>query len=479
VSLWKGYGPLPATFDEYFEAEDRTRPAMERVTGLLAGLGRDGFKQRQALADQLFLRGGVTFSVYADRRGTDKIFPFDVVPRVVPAEDWAHIERGLLQRVRALDAFIADSYGDQRIVAAGKLPASLVSGAQGFRPEVIGVRPPGGRYVHIAGIDLVRGSDGRWMVLEDNLRVPSGVSYVLENRAVLKRVLPLVFKGAQVRAVDDYPLELRRALLSIAPAGVRDPQAVLLTPGPFNSAYFEHSYLARRMGVPLVEGSDLRVRDGRVWLRTTGGPRPVDVIYRRVDDEFLDPRVFRKDSLLGVPGLMEAYKTGRVALANAVGNGVADSKALYAFVPDLIRFYLGEEPVLDQVETWRCEVPSHLDHVLANLAKLVVKEVEGSGGYGMLVGPTASKPEREAFATKLRARPGGFVAQPLVELSTCPTWIGGRLEPRRVDLRPYVVSGADRIWVLPGGLTRVALPQGSYVVNSSQGGGSKDTWVLE
>jgi uncharacterized circularly permuted ATP-grasp superfamily protein len=478
TTLFEGYRPLAGAWDELFAAPERARSEAERVVRLLGALGPKEFRRRQALADDAFRRGGVTFSVYSDAAGVEKVFPFDLIPRTVEGRDWEVLERGLLQRVRALNAFIADVYGEQRILDERRVPRELVLGSSGYRPSVRGVRPLGGVYTHIAGIDLVRRPDGVFAVLEDNIRTPSGVSYVLSNRTVMKRVFPRIFHESNVRGVDEYPLQLRDALVSLSPRPPEETRLVLLTPGPFNSAYFEHSFLARRMGCELVQGQDLFVHQDQVYVKTTRGPERVDVVYRRVDDDFLDPEAFRADSMLGVRGLIRAYARGNVALANAIGNGVADDKAVYPFVPEMIRFYLSEEPVLAQVETYLCWRPADLAHVLANLGSLVVKAVDASGGYGMLFGPKASSAERSAFAAKLRKDPRGYIAQPVVELSTCPTWCGDSVAPRRVDLRPFVVTGRSP-WVLPGGLTRVALVRGSYVVNSSQGGGSKDTWVLE
>lgn len=451
---------------------------VQRVVALLEELGPREFRKRQRLADNAFRRGGITFSVYADRQGVEKTFPFDTIPRVVSATEWDVVERGLVQRVRALNAFLADVYSDQRILQEDIIPRELVESSASWMPAMVGFRPPGGVHVHVAGIDLVRDSEGHFRVLEDNARVPSGVSYVLENREVLKRVLPAIFREGRVRQVDDYPARLRDALVSLSPVAPEETRLAVLTPGSFNSAYFEHSYLARRMGCGLVEGRDLFVRDETVFVRTTHGPKPIHVLYRRIDDEFIDPRVFRKDSMLGVPGLFGAYKAGNVTLANSLGNGVADDKAIYPFVPDMIRFYLTEEPVLNQVPTWMCYKEDDLNYVLEHLAELVVKEVDGSGGYGMLVGPASTSAEVSAFAERIRSEPRGFIAQPLIELSTCPAFDGRSVAARRVDLRPYIVTGRDDTWAMPGGLTRVALVEGSYVVNSSQGGGSKDTWVL-
>jgi uncharacterized circularly permuted ATP-grasp superfamily protein len=486
AGLFQGYKPLDGTYDELFSGDGAAREGVAAVAAQLAAQTGAEYARRQRLADIAFARAGITFTVYSDSRGVEKTFPFDLIPRIITARDWSNVERGLNQRLSALEAFLADAYGPQEIVKAGHIPRDFIERSKGFVPRVKGIKPPGGVYIHVAGIDLVRCPDGQLRVLEDNLRIPSGVSYVLENRNVLKQIQPAWFAQARVRAVDDYPIKLREALTSLAPLAPSDdsgdvekPLVVVLTPGAYNSAYFEHSFLARRMGVPLVEGRDLVVRDDRVYLKTTQGAQRVHVIYRRVDDDFLDPEAFRPDSMLGVPGLMRAYAAGQVAIANAVGNGVADSKAAYCFVPDMIAFYLGERPIIEQIRTFRCGIPDDLAYVLDHLPELVVKEVDGAGGYGMLVGPRATKEEQETFRAKLKADPAAFVAQPLIELSACPTWTGEGMEPRRVDLRPYVVTGKDGRWALPGGLTRVALAAGSYVVNSSQGGGAKDTWVLQ
>jgi uncharacterized circularly permuted ATP-grasp superfamily protein len=476
--LLEGYLPLPRTYDELFRADGSPRADVADLITELDQLGRLEFMTRQKLAEGALFRGGVTFSVYSDDRGQEKIFPFDLIPRVIPAGTWDTIERGLIQRVTALNMFLCDLYDGQRIIKEGRVPEAVVFGTTGYLKELHGIRPREGVYVNIAGIDLIRGANGDFLVLEDNLRTPSGVSYVLENRAVMKRIFPGVFRRSRVRPVDGYPARLGNALMSISPRSIGETKVVVLTPGPYNSAYFEHSFLARQMGCDLVQGSDLFVHDQRVYVKTTEGPKQVDVIYRRIDDEYLDPRAFREDSALGVPGLIGAYAAGNVSLANAPGNGVADNKAIYPFVPDMIRFYLDEEPVLGQVETYLCARPDECQHVLDTLQSMVVKAVDGCGGYGMLFGPRASRDELEEFADKIRANPEGYIAQPVVELSTCPTWVQGEAAPRRVDLRPFVLTGTHT-WVLPGGLTRVALKAGSYVVNSSQGGGSKDTWVLE
>jgi uncharacterized circularly permuted ATP-grasp superfamily protein len=477
--LFGGYRPHLRAWDELFRqagaAHAHSRLLVERL-GLLQAAE---FQQRRASADLVFVHQGITFSVYSDRRGVEKIFPFDLVPRPVAAAEWKVLEKGLVQRIRALNLFLHDIYHDRRILREGVVPEELVLKSRGYRPEMIGFDPPAGQYIHVCGTDLVRDPAGRFLVLEDNGRTPSGVSYVLENRVVMKKVFPELFQQCRVRRVEDYPQRLRDALWSVAPAGAGDPPcAVLLSPGPYNSAYFEHSFLARHMGIELVLGADLFVHDDKVFLKTTRGPQRVDVIYRRLDDDFLDPKAFRPDSLLGVPGLMSAYRAGNVTLANAVGTGVADDKAIYPFVGDMIRFYLSEEPVLHNVPTYICARPGDLAYVLDHLDELVVKAVNESGGYGMLMGPSACAKERSEFHAKVRDNPRNYIAQPVVTLSTCPTWTDEGLAPRHVDLRPYIVSGKS-VWVLPGGLTRTALVKGSLVVNSSQGGGSKDTWVME
>jgi uncharacterized circularly permuted ATP-grasp superfamily protein len=480
MTLLGNYAPLPGTFDELF-GPDGPRAEFARVLGALGRTTPDELARLQALAEIALLNQGVTFSVYADSRGTEKIFPFCLIPRLISAADFAHLEKGLAQRLRALGAFLDDIYDGQRILAAGVIPPELVLGAAGYRPMLRGVKPPGGVRIHISGIDLVRDPDGTWRVLEDNLRTPSGVSYVVENRVISKRVLPRVFDQARVHRVDHYPTRLADMLRSVSPVSPDETTVVVLTPGPYNTAYFEHSFLARTMGIELVQAPDLFVDQEMVFVRTTRGPRRVHVIYRRTDEAFLDPEAFRPDSVLGVPGLMRAYAAGNVTLANAPGNGVADDKAVYPFVPDMIRYYLGEEPVLEQVRTYVCMRDEDRDYVVEHLGEMVVKAVDEAGGYGMLMGPQSTAAQREEFRAKILAEPRKYIAQPRIELSTCPTWIGDRrgVEPRRVDLRPYVLTSREGPWVLPGGLTRVALVDGSYVVNSSQGGGSKDTWVVK
>jgi uncharacterized circularly permuted ATP-grasp superfamily protein len=480
MGLFQGYPALAGTFDELFEPSGSARPAFGRVAQLIDAIGPDGFARAQALAEHALLQQGVTFSVYGDSRGTEKIFPFCLLPRLIAGDDWSRLERGLQQRLRALGAFLDDVYGDQRILAEKPVLGELVHGAAGYRPQLRGIRPPGGVRIHISGIDLIRDPAGTWRVLEDNLRTPSGVSYVVENRLISKRLFPRLFDAARVHRVDHYPTRLAETLRSVSPAG-DDTCAVVLTPGPYNSAYFEHSFLARTMGLELVQAPDLFVDQDKVYCRTTRGPRRVDVIYRRTDEAFIDPEAFRPDSVLGVRGLMRAYAAGNVALANAPGNGVADDKAVYAFVPEMIEFYLGEKPLLDQVQTYVCLRDDDRAYVLEHLGEMVVKAVDEAGGYGMLMGPQSTAEQREEFRKRIVAEPRRYIAQHRVELSSCPTWIGDRLvvEPRRVDLRPYILTSRTGPWVLPGGLTRVALVKGSYVVNSSQGGGSKDTWVMK
>jgi uncharacterized circularly permuted ATP-grasp superfamily protein len=461
-----------------YAADRQVRPHYAAFADWLAGRTPEWLEQKRAEADALFHRLGITFAVYGEEQGTERLIPFDIVPRVLAAGEWATLTRGLEQRVRALNDFIADVYGPQRILAAGVVPAEAILTNAQYRPEMQGVRVPRGTYTHIAGIDIVRAGEGEFYVLEDNLRVPSGVSYMLENRRMMMRLFPELFSAYSVAPVEHYPELLIDNLRGIAPEGIVDPTVVLLTPGRYNSAYFEHAFLAQQMGIELVEGQDLFVRDDCVFMRTTRGPQRVDVIYRRIDDDFLDPLAFRADSTLGVPGLLTVYRAGNVNIANAIGTGIADDKSVYPYVPDMIRFYLGEEPILANVPTWILRRPAERDHVLAHLQELVVKEVHGAGGYGMLIGPMATRAELDEFRDRIREHPERYIAQPTLELSTCPTFIGRELAPRHIDLRPFVISGRD-IRIVPGGLTRVALPEGSLVVNSSQGGGTKDTWVLE
>jgi len=466
-------------YDEMFDDGGQPRPEAKLLLDTIGSLGEGQLQRCQQAAERILVQLGITFNVYGDSAGTERPFPFDLVPRIIRAEEWDWLERGLKQRIHALNAFINDIYHDQRILKDRVIPEEVVRSAASFRPQCVGINPPNGIWCHICGTDLVRGGDGQIYVLEDNLRVPSGASYMLENRDLMKRTFPQVFEGLQVRPVVEYPSLLLETLESMAPADVNTkPIVVLLTPGMYNSAYFEHSYLAQKMGIPLVEGRDLVVEDETVWMRTTKGLRRVHVIYRRIDDDFLDPEAFRADSMLGVPGLLRAYKAGRVALANAPGNGVADDKVMYAYVPEMIRYYEGEDPILPNVPTFLCWRDVDRQHVLQNLDTLVVKAANEAGGYGMLVGPHSTAAEREIFAEKITANPRNYIAQPTLALSRMPTLAGDRLEGRHVDLRPYILYGADEIRVVPGGLTRVALRKGSLVVNSSQGGGSKDTWVL-
>lgn len=477
--LFDDYSAHPTAWDELFDRDGNPHPHCAALVERLGKLKQTEFQSKRASADLAFVNQGVTFSVYSDRRGVEKIFPFDLIPRTIPASEWVGLEAGLVQRVKALNLFLHDVYHDQRILREGVVPAELALGSKGFRKEMIGFTPPGGVYVHICGTDLIRDVNGQFLVLEDNGRTPSGVSYVLENRAVMKKVFPNLFTDIRVRRVEDYPHRLREALASVAPAGAGSPPCVVvLSPGQYNSAYFEHSFLARHMGVELVFGADLFVHDDVVYLKTTRGAQRVDVIYRRLDDDFLDPETFRPDSLLGVPGLFRAYRAGNVTLANAVGTGVADDKAVYPYVEDMIRFYLAEEPLLKNVPTYICAREEDCKYTLAHLGELVVKAVNESGGYGMLMGPSSTAAQRAEFAEKIRDNPRNYVAQPVVTLSTCPTWTEEGAAPRHLDLRPYIITGRST-WVMSGGLTRTALTKGSLVVNSSQGGGSKDTWVLE
>jgi uncharacterized circularly permuted ATP-grasp superfamily protein len=469
---------LDGFYDEMFDAEGRPRPGAGAVVDRFNELPLEELRRRQQSAEKALLQMGITFSVYGDEQGTERIFPFDIVPRIIAHNEWMQMEAGLKQRVKALNLFIDDLYHDQKILKDGIIPKDLVLSASGYRPECVGLKPPGGIWCHITGTDLVRGADGQFYVLEDNLRCPSGVSYVLENRVVMKRSFPRAFDMARVVPVVDYPNRLLELLQFLAPPRRDKPVVAVWTPGVYNSAYFEHSFLAQQMGIELVEGSDLIVVDDRVMMRTTTGLKPVDVLYRRIDDDFIDPEVFRSDSMLGVPGLMRAYRAGRVALANAPGTGVADDKAVYAYVPEMIRYYLDQDAILNNVETYLCWREKDLQHVLANLDKLVVKKVGESGGYGMLVGPHASAKERAEYGEQVKANPRNFIAQPTLSLSRVPTLVDDHFEGRHVDLRPYILYGED-IYVMPGGLTRVALKKGSLVVNSSQGGGSKDTWVVE
>jgi uncharacterized circularly permuted ATP-grasp superfamily protein len=465
-------------FDEMHAADGSVRDSYRSYAEWLQSIPEAVTARKREEADLLFHRIGITFAVYGEDAGTERLIPFDIIPRIIAAQEWQRMEQGLRQRVQALNAFLHDIYHDQDILKAGRIPAEQVLGNSQYRKEMQGVSVAGKIYSHVAGIDLVRAGAGEYYVLEDNLRTPSGVSYMLEDRKMMMRLFPEIFTRMAIAPVEHYPDLLLENLRSVAQQGVLNPNVVLLTPGQFNSAYFEHAFLAQQMGIELVEGNDLFVRDDTVFMRTTQGPQRVDVIYRRIDDDFLDPLAFRKDSVLGVPGLFNAYRAGRVTLANAVGTGIADDKAMYIHVPEMIRFYCGEEPILSNVPTWELSKADDRKYVLEHLAELVVKEVHGSGGYGMLVGPTSSKAEIETFRAKILATPDNYIAQPTLSLSTCPTYVESGIAPRHIDLRPYVLSGKE-VSMVPGGLTRVALKEGSLVVNSSQGGGTKDTWVLE
>lgn len=464
-------------YDEMLEGCGAPRPHCRDYWAWLEAQAQDYLDRKRSEADALFHRVGITFAVYGENSGTERLIPFDIVPRIIPPADWARLEAGLVQRVRALNAFIGDIYHGQRILRAGAIPAERVLCNAQYRPEMQGVEVPGGIYAHIAGIDVVRDASGNFCVLEDNLRVPSGVSYMLENRKMMMRLFPELFAHRPVAPVEQYPDLLLENLKSVAPSGVPDPTVVLLTPGMYNSAYFEHAFLAQQMGIELVEGQDLFVLDDVLYMRTTRGPQRVDVVYRRLDDDFLDPLSFRPDSTLGVPGLLTVYRAGHVTIANAIGTGIADDKSIYPYVPEMIRFYLGESPLLENVRTWILGNAQDRAYVLDHLPELVVKEVHGAGGYGMLIGPAATAAQLEEFRGRIRAHPQRYIAQPTLALSTCPTFSGTGIAPRHIDLRPFVLSGRD-VSIVPGGLTRVALREGSLIVNSSQGGGTKDTWVL-
>jgi len=464
-------------FDEMVARDGELRPHYRKFLDLLESLPNEEFEHKRKSVDLSFLRQGITFNVYGDSKGAERIFPFDLIPRIIPAKEWDYLERGLTQRIKALNLFLHDVYHEQRIFKEGIIPLYYVLSGKHFRREFVNFSVPKDIYIHVCGTDLIRGEDGGYMVLEDNGRCPSGVSYVLENRRAMKRSFPEMFESIGVRPVSDYPQDLLRTLQYIAPEGVEDPNVVLLTPGSSNSAYFEHTYLARQMGIEIVEGRDLVVRDTKVYMRTTNGLRQVHVIYRRIDDDFLDPTVFRRDSLLGVPGLVNAYRRGNVSLANSIGTGIADDKVMYYFVPSMIKFYLGQEPIIPNVPTYLASEKSDYQYIMENLPKLVVKAANESGGYGMLMGPKASKEEIEQFRAKIQADPRNYIAQPMISLSRHPTQANGGFEGRHIDLRPFILYG-QKIVIAPGGLTRVALRKGSLVVNSSQGGGSKETWVL-
>ncbi len=465
-------------FDEMFASEDGSVfPHYDPLFQRLQTFQQEQFQERQQRVDDTFLKNGVTFTVYGDKDGTERIFPFDLIPRIIPDAEWRLVQEGLTQRILALNLFLNDVYHDQRILKDGKIPREVVESAAHYRPEMLGVKVPKDIYVHVCGSDLIRDRDGRYLVLEDNARCPSGVSYLLENREAMKRAFPRLYTSLGVRPVDAYPEQLLKTLQYLSPRQSQTPVCVLLTPGVYNSAYFEHTFLARQIGIEIVEGRDLVAIDGYVYMRTIKGLVQVDVIYRRIDDDFIDPRVFRSDSILGVPGLIDAYLRGNVALANAIGTGVADDKVTYCFVPDMIRYYLDQDPILENVPTylgWRADDRKFM---LENLGNLVIKAANESGGYGMLMGPSSTRAEREEFAAKIRENPRNYIGQPVISLSRHPTVCGDAIEGRHVDLRPFVLYGED-VRIIPGGLTRVALRKGSLVVNSSQGGGSKDTWVL-
>lgn len=466
-------------YNEMYDANGGIREHYKAYEAWLSATPSERIERKRAEADLAFHRVGITFAVYGEEAGKERLIPFDIIPRVIPSGEWKALEKGMRQRVKALNMFLWDIYHDEEILKAGKIPAEQVLNNAQYRSVMKGVDVPGGVYAHIAGVDVVRAGAGEFYVLEDNLRVPSGVSYMLEDRKMMMRLFPELFARHKVAPVQHYPDMLLEKLRAVAPQGVSDPTVVVLTPGAYNSAYFEHSFLAQQMGVELVEGRDLFVRDEVVYMRTTQGPQRVDVIYRRIDDDFLDPLVFRPDSSLGVPGILRAYQAGNVTLANAIGTGVADDKSIYPYVPEMIRFYLGEEPILNNVPTYMCRKSDDLAYVLDHLAELVVKEVHGAGGYGMLVGPASTKEQIEQFRQLLLSKPEGYIAQPTLALSNCPTFVDEGIAPRHLDLRPFVLSSGKCVDMVPGGLTRVALTKGSLVVNSSQGGGTKDTWVLE
>ncbi|WP_270664192.1 MULTISPECIES: circularly permuted type 2 ATP-grasp protein [unclassified Aeromonas] len=468
--------PGPGCYDEMLLTDNQFRDHYHAYLSWLHQTDEKSIERKREEADLLFRRVGITFNVYGDGDGAERLIPFDSIPRIIPAREWQHLDKGIRQRVTALNAFLHDIYHDQRILKAGVIPAAQILTNAQYQPCMQGVDLHRDTYVHITGVDIIRNHDGEYYVLEDNLRTPSGVSYMLENRKMMMRLFPELFHNQPIAPVERYPALLLQTLRESSP--VDNPCVVVMTPGRFNSAYFEHSFLAQQMGVELVESADLVVKDGQVLMRTTTGLKRVDVIYRRIDDDFLDPLAFNPDSLIGVPGLLSVYRAGGVVLANAIGTGVADDKSIYPYVPEMIRFYLGEDPILNNVPTWQCREPAALSHVLANLEELVVKEVLGAGGYGMLIGPCASREELARFRELLKARPDNYIAQPTLSLSTCPTFVDAGIAPRHIDLRPFVLTGQE-LRLVPGGLTRVALTEGSLVVNSSQGGGTKDTWVME
>jgi len=477
-TLLNGYNRAPGTWDEMLDVNG-VRAPYQKMMHLLRQLDVSALQQKEKLAGELFMNQGITFTVYSDNAGIERIFPYDLIPRIIHGSEWDHIERGLQQRLKALNLFLKDIYTDQQILKDKIIPAGLIASCPHFTREVFGIRVPYDIYVHISGIDLIRGDDGTFYVLEDNLRTPSGVSYMLENRAVTKRIFPDMFVDNHVRGINNYPLLLHQILLSLAPGQISNPNVVLLTPGIFNSAYYEHTFLARQMGIRLVEARDLLVDNHKVYMKTTSGLQQVQVIYRRIDDEFLDPLLFKQESMLGVPGLMSAYRRGSIAIVNAIGNGVADDKAVYAYVPAMIKYYLNEEAILPNVPTYELSSKEARDYVFSNINNMVVKRTNQSGGYGMLMGNTLTEAEWLAGKAAIEADPRSFIAQPIIKLSTVPCFIDGRMQARHVDLRPYALCGPSGVQIVPGGLTRVALREGSLVVNSSQGGGSKDTWIID
>lgn len=476
--LFQQYPTVSHIWDE-MKDEASVRQQYQSIYETVSKLKLTDLEQKDKLASELFMSQGITFTVYTDNEGIERIFPFDIIPRIITGVEWEHVEKGIKQRLTALNLFLKDVYNDQQIIKDNIVPAALVATCPHFTREVFGIQVPYDIYVHIAGIDLIRGDNGKFYILEDNLRTPSGVSYMLENREVTKRIFPDLLAQNKVRMINNYPLILHDNLIALAPRQIENPVVVLLTPGVFNSAYFEHTFLARQMGIQLVEGRDLLVDNQKVYMKTTAGLQQVDVIYRRVDDEFLDPLVFRSDSALGVPGLMSAYRKGNVAIVNALGNGVADDKAVYAYVPEMIRYYLNEEPILSNVPTYQMKNEEEREYTFENMTNMVIKETNQSGGYGMVMGNSSTKEQLEKAKIAILANPRNFIAQPIIHLSTVPCLIDGKLQPRHVDLRPYALCGPKGIEIVPGGLTRVALREGSLVVNSSQGGGSKDTWVVD
>ena len=477
-ALINEYSVSQGFYDEMWNAQDIREP-YAKIVSALQQLDLPSMHSKDKLAGELFMNQGITFTVYADNAGIERIFPFDIIPRIITGKEWQHIEDGIKQRLIALNHFLKDIYNGQQILKDKIVPAKLIASCPHYTREVHGIQVPHDIYVHISGIDLIRGADGKFYILEDNLRTPSGVSYMLENREVTKRIFPDMFAGNSVRLINNYPILLHQLLSSLAPEQVHNPRVVLLTPGIFNSAYYEHTFLARQMGIPLVEGRDLVVDHHNVYMKTTQGLARVHVIYRRIDDEYLDPLIFHPTSVLGVPGLMDAYRKGNVAIANAVGNGVADDKAIYAYVPQMIKYYLNEEPILNNVPTYQMANYDEREHVFNDLTNMVIKRTNQSGGYGMVMGNSVQQDEWEQAKVAIERDPRSYIAQPIIKLSTVPCFINGKLQPRHVDLRPYALFGADGIKIVPGGLTRVALREGSLVVNSSQGGGSKDTWIID